>query len=483
MTESILYRQIREYLDRGPVPLHMPGHKRNLKSAAGLPYDFDLTEVEGTDDLHRPEGILKEAMDRTAALFGAGETYFLVNGSTCGILAAIGAALPPGGTILAAGNCHRSVFHAAQLGGLLVRFLEPPCVEGFEICGSIPPARVEEMLEKYPDTGAVVLTSPTYEGVISDIGSISEICRRKEVPLIVDEAHGAHLGLAEGSIFPESAVRLGADLVVQSPHKTLGSLTQTALLHICSDRIPSERIRSQLDIYETSSPSYPLMVSLDECTCRVLEEGETIFGDWGSRLAAFEQAARGLNRIRILTGKEEGIFAFDPGKILISFRGLGLTGREAADILRKDYGIETEMSQGACLLAMTGAFDREDSLTKLALALREMDGRKASPLSGGPFPAMGSFHERQAVLIGSALWKKTVSVPADMACGRISGEYVYCYPPGIPLLLPGERVSMERLRQIRALQDWGATLRHGSGSGESDSFLVLDEEPSGLFHE
>lgn len=476
MAESILYRQIRAYLDRGLLPMHMPGHKRNKKSSAGLPYDWDLTEVEGTDDLHHPEGILKEAMDRAAALFGARETFFLVNGSTCGILSAVRACLPAGGTVLAAGNCHRSVFHAIELCGLLTRFLEPPCIGDFGICGSIPPLQVEEMLNKYPDIGAVILTSPTYEGVISDIRSISEVCRRYGIPLIVDEAHGAHLGLVPGCIFPESAVRLGADLVVQSPHKTLGSLTQTALLHVCSDRVLAERIRRQLDIFETSSPSYPLMVSLDECVCTVLEEGEKIFGDWGRRLSEFEKASPDLRQIRILTGKEEGIFAFDRSRILMGFGRLGLTGQEAAKILRKDFGIETEMSRGSCVLAMTGAFDREDALTVLSDALLEMDAGEGKPLPSASFPAMGAWGQREAVRISSALWKKTVLVPADRACGRISAEYVYCYPPGIPLLVPGERVDPERILQIRALSENGAAVRHGSAPEGAGAFLVLEED-------
>lgn len=475
MAESILLGQLRQYLDKDLLPMHMPGHKRNKKSSAGLPYGLDLTEVEGTDDLHHPEGILKEAMDRAAALFGARKTFFLVNGSTCGILASLGAVLPPGGTLLAAGNCHRSVFHAAEIGGLRIRFPEMPCLKDFEICGSIPPSGVEEMLEKYPDIGAVILTSPTYEGVLSDIRSIARICHGRGLPLIVDEAHGAHLGLVPSCGFPESAVRQGADLVVQSPHKTLGSLTQTALLHVCSDRIPAERVRRQLEIYETSSPSYPLMISLDECVCTLLKEGGKLFGDWERRLSEFERAAEDLKRIRILTGKEEGIFAFDKSKILMDFRDLGLTGQAAAGILRRDFGIEPEMSQGTCVLAMTGPFDREDALKRLFLALLETDSMEGSPLPGRTFPAAGAFHDRAAVRISDGLWKKTCILPAEKAAGRVSAEYVYCYPPGIPLLLPGERIDPERAALIRDLKEKGVRVRQSSGHREGDGFLVLSE--------
>lgn len=472
MADSILYRQLRAYLDRDLLPMHMPGHKRHLKNETGLPYEWDLTEVEGTDDLHHPEGILAQAMDRTARLFGAGRTFYLVNGSTCGILASVRASLPRGGTILAAENCHRSVFHAIELCDLKIRWLKAPEVPGWGICGSIKPGDVREMLQSFPDIGAVILTSPTYEGVVSDIASIGEICHEYGLPLIVDEAHGAHLGLVPDAGFPDSALHLGADLVVQSPHKTLGSLTQTALLHLNSERVSEAEIRRQLDIFETSSPSYPLMVSLDACTCSLLEEGEEILGAWKRRLDVFRKMTENLEKIRLLTGKEEGIFACDRSKILMDFSPLGLSGPRASRILREKYRIETEMSQGTVVLAMTGACDREDALEILGRALEEMDRLPGAECPKAPARKTEK-ETRQPVRITDGLERPGVPVPLNRAAGRICAEYVYCYPPGIPLLVPGEKIRQEVLDRILELRENSAPLHGSREEGLGESLLVL----------
>ena len=473
MAESILYREIRAYLDRDLLPLHMPGHKRQLKNETGLPYAWDLTEVEGTDDLHHPEGILERAMERTARLWGARRSFYLVNGSTCGILAGIRAALPRGGTILTAENCHRSVFHAIELCDLQIRWLKTPEIPGFGICGSIRPEDVREMLDTYPDIGAVVLTSPTYEGVVSDILTIGKICHAHDLPLIVDEAHGAHLGLVPEAGFPDSALHLGADLVVQSPHKTLGSLTQTALLHLGTDRVPEEAVRRQLAIFETSSPSYPLMVSLDACTCSLLEEGEALFGAWKRRLDAFWKKGEELGGIRLFSGMGEEAFAFDRGKILMDFGPLGLTGLEAARILRESFGIETEMSQGRTVLAMTGLYDREDALEILFEALREMDRAPGAGAGSSPLPAGGQAEARPPVRITEALEREAVLVPLEQAAGRISASYVYAYPPGIPILVPGERIRQGVLDRIRILKESGTVLHGSPRELPSEHLLVL----------
>ena len=238
----------------GMYPLHMPGHKRRIAPAEGLPYAWDVTEVPGTDDLHDASGILADAMARTARLFGAKRTWYLVNGSTCGILAGIRALAPHGSTIVAARNCHKSVFHAAELGELDVRWSTPPVEPEFGVFGSVPPQTVERALNEAPHARCVILTSPTYEGVVSDVAAIARICHARGVPLFVDEAHGAHLGLSP--LFPGGALAAGADVVVQSAHKTLPSLTQTALLHIPEGSLADENeISRQLGIFETSSPS------------------------------------------------------------------------------------------------------------------------------------------------------------------------------------------------------------------------------------
>ena len=219
MTQSRLEARLRQYCGSGIYPLHMPGHKRRPGPCPGLPYEWDVTEVEGTDDLHDARGILKEAMDRTAALYGADYTRYLVGGSTCGILAGIRAALRHGDRVAVARNCHKSVYHAIELCGLETVWILPETVPDYRICGSVSPEAVRCLLQTDPSIRAVILTSPTYEGVLSNIGAIAAHCHAHEIPLIVDEAHGAHLGLFSGTGFPAGALSCGADLVIQSPHR------------------------------------------------------------------------------------------------------------------------------------------------------------------------------------------------------------------------------------------------------------------------
>ena len=212
-------------------PYHMPGHKRQAWGA--LPqqlYELDITEIEGFDNLHQAEGILQELQKKAARIYGADESFYLVNGSTCGILCAVSSALPSGGHILMNRNCHRSAYHGAYLRNLTISYLWPAYMKEYDIYDAVTAEQIREALEQEPDIGAVLIVSPTYEGRVADVKAIAETVHAKGIPLIVDEAHGAHLGLAEG--FWPNSCQAGADLVIHSVHKTLPSLTQTALLHV-----------------------------------------------------------------------------------------------------------------------------------------------------------------------------------------------------------------------------------------------------------
>ena len=231
----LLQSQLQSYASSGLYPLHMPGHKRRVVPAPGLPAGWDMTEVPGVDDLHDADGILADAMARTAALWGAKRTWYLVNGSTCGILAAIRAAVVSSGrtAVICARNCHKSVYHAIELNRLTAHWLVPPVDPAFGIYGSITPAMVADALRACPDAAAVILTSPTYEGVLSDLAAIAALCHAANVPLIVDEAHGAHyLPLAAAHGWQGGAIAAGADVIIQSPHKTLPSLTPVSYTHL-----------------------------------------------------------------------------------------------------------------------------------------------------------------------------------------------------------------------------------------------------------
>lgn len=498
-----LQREI-ERITSEMLPMHMPGHKRRRRPSDRLPYDWDITEIEGADDLHDADGILLAAMERARALWGSRRTWFLVGGSTCGLLAAIRAAAPFGSEIIAARNCHRSVYHAIELGGYKVHWIIPARDRKFSIDGPVAPDQVRSMVRRYPDSAAVILTSPTYEGVVSDIGEIAELCHRAGMPLIVDEAHGAHFGLFEEGGFPESAVALGADAVVQSVHKTLPSLTQTALLHLGGVLLSEKEIERQLGIFETSSPSYPLMISIDSCVELLAEEGPALFEEWRESLDEFYLRAEELGRIQVLgagslgnrtddashsakngampRGGPNSAMLRDRSKILISFSALGLTGREAAEILREQYGIETEMVSGSTVLAMTGCGDTRETIRYLADALFEMDRLPAADSPDRPDRAM-RFQEsrpvrippvRTACTILDAVTGHAEEVPMSEAEGRICGEYLYAYPPGIPLLAPGEYIEGEHLRIIRQTEADGGTIRH-THSASSRAIVCLEE--------
>ena len=285
-----------ERLAAARCPLHMPGHKRRVPPAPGLScYAWDLTEIDGADDLHDAHGMLAAAMARTAALYGARRCWYLVGGSTAGLLAGIRALAPFGSAVLAARNCHKAVYHALELGHLTAHYLTPPVLPGFGVYGSVPPAAAAAALDAHPDVRCVILTSPTYEGVCSDVAAIVKICHARGVPLLVDEAHGAHyLPLAAPYGWRGGAVAAGADLVVQSAHKTLPSLTQTAWLHLNGDLADPAEVERQLDVFETSSPSYPLLASLDGCTEWLLQNGAAAFAAWRRRGALAAHAGAGL---------------------------------------------------------------------------------------------------------------------------------------------------------------------------------------------
>ena len=465
----ILQDQLKSYCADGPYPMHMPGHKRNLSPGPGLPYDFDVTEVEGTDDLHHADGILKEAMERTGKLYGSRRTWYLTCGSTCGNLAMMYAAIPRGSEVILARNCHKSVFHGAELLGLTVHWLMPETVPGFGIMGSIRPESVEHMLRSYPESRAVFLTSPTYEGIGSDIESIAEIVHREGKLLLVDEAHGAHFGLfhgsAAGGYFPDSAVQLGADLAVQSAHKTLPSLTQTAWLHLGSDRISEEAVEQGLSVFETSSPSYPLLASLDGCTGLLAKEGPELFGEWEKRIDEIREKAGEWKNLRIL-GQEDAeadgkaIFSLDFGKLLIQDASCQRSGRELEEFLRREERLEPEMSCGRNVLLMTSCGDSGEGFDHLFRALEHLNVRLGELKSGAEscreegMPVLSE--DRQAVPLEEAaqraLHGKARKISLEQAEGEISAEYVMAYPPGIPLLIPGERISAEDIRTIRNLQ-------------------------------
>lgn len=457
MKEKDLLETLENYQKTDVYPFHMPGHKRQSLHFPN-PYAIDITEIDGFDNLHHAEGILKEAQERAAELYGSRECFYLINGSTCGLLAAISAAAKRGETVLVARNCHKAVYHALFLRELSANYLYPVITEN-GIMGQITAEQVEEALSQDPTIKTVILTSPTYEGIGSDIGKISTVAHRHGAALIVDEAHGAHFGFGAG--FPENAVRQGADAVIMSLHKTLPSFTQTALLHLCSDRISSAEVKKYLGIYETSSPSYLFMAGMDACVRMVKEQGDALFLSYRKKLDAFYQSVRGLKHLHVMQREdlsETDAASWDDSKIVIFAGTSGLTGEELHQKLLQDFQLQMEMASGDYVLAMTSLMDTEEGLVRLKKALFALDKdckRQKETQNLHHFIEETYQKQTKQMEIGEAWNLPAKEVAFEEAAGAVSAEYIYLYPPGIPLIVPGEVITENLLDQIRRCQDMG----------------------------
>ena len=438
------------------------------------PFAVDITEIEGFDNLHHPEGILKDSMKWAADVYGADQTYYLINGSTGGILAAVCGSVPRGGRILVSRNCHKSVYHGICLNQLKTSYVYPQEIEGLGIQGGITAEDVDRMLNRYMDTQAVLIVCPTYDGIVSDIEAIARIVHRAGLPLIVDEAHGAHFRY--DAMFPVSALDLGADVVIQSVHKTLPSLTQTALLHIKCNRpdggcyADRERIDRYIHMVQSSSPSYVLMASIENS---IYQMEQTDMAPYGKQLHKLRRRLGQMRHLRLAdTGLigQAGIRDLDISKIVVSTRGTclypaedgltGFTGAQLDDILRREYHLEMEMCGADYVTAITTVMDSGEGLERLGDALTRIDsqltdaGYKPDGRSGNQ-KSVYSMRCDTAMSMGEAMEEKMASVGLEDSAGCISGEFVYIYPPGIPIVAPGEWISRPILEVILEYRDKG----------------------------
>ena len=482
--EELLINRLAAYARSDMYPFHMPGHKRRTGPEDSFmnscvdsftnPFAVDITEIEGFDNLHHPEGILRDSMKWAADVYGADQTYYLINGSTGGILAAVCGSVPRGGRILVSRNCHKSVYHGICLNQLKTSYVYPQEIEGLGIQGGITAEDVDRMLNRYMDTQAVLIVCPTYDGIVSDIEAIARIVHRAGLPLIVDEAHGAHFRY--DAMFPVSALDLGADVVIQSVHKTLPSLTQTALLHIKCNRpdggcyADRERIDRYIHMVQSSSPSYVLMASIENS---IYQMEQTDTAPYGKQLYRLRRRLGQMRHLRLAdTGLigQAGIRDLDISKIVVSTRGTclypaedgltGFTGAQLDDILRREYHLEMEMCGADYVTAITTVMDSGEGLERLGDALTRIDtqltdaGYKPDGRSGNQ-KSVYSMRCDTAMSMGEAMEEKMASVGLEDSAGCISGEFVYIYPPGIPIVAPGEWISRPILEVILEYRDKG----------------------------
>lgn len=457
-----LTEKLYEIKEKGKYPMHMPGHKRTSKMSEfgnelGLPYEFDITEIDGYDNLHAPDGILWELGNNAAKMYGAKYAYPLVNGSTAGIISAIGACARNKGAIISRA-CHKSVYSAIEMFSIQPVYIQSTICEGLGICGSITAADVEEAFAKSPDASVVVLTSPTYEGVISNIREIAEITHSHGAFLVLDCAHGAHLGFAENEYLPKSYIEY-ADIAIVSLHKTLPALTQCALCLNFSNEAErlDEKIRHYLSIFMTSSPSYILLSSIDKCLSIINDHGHELFFEYAKMLSAFEARIAFLKNLSVLGYSNMPVppscHAFDKGKInvfcsnLVDFAGNMITAQVLAKFLRLN-GFEPEMISRDYLILMTSIMDDPEELLKLADLLCHFDmwckrEEAHTPCLTYPVPSI-------KMTLADAVRCESERLELEACEGRISLDYVMCYPPGIPIVCPGEEITHDVLSYIAA---------------------------------
>lgn len=463
--EELLINRLKAYKDSRIYPFHMPGHKRlqlggikgeTARSGMDFPNPFfvDITEVEGFDNLHHAQGILKQSMEWAARVYGADRTWYLINGSTCGILASVCGCTSPGGHILMSRNCHKAAYHAAYINHLRTSYVYPQDLPGLGIQGGILPEDVEKALEEHRDIQAVFIVSPTYDGVVSDVSKIADIVHRKGIPLIVDEAHGAHFRF--GKWFPDSALDMGADAVIQSVHKTLPSLTQTALLHIKGNYVNSRNIERYLSIFQSSSPSYVFMASIENSIFvmdRMQNERDSIqMKEYEAHLMDLRRCLASMRHLRLVDRDivgMGGVWDLDVSKIVVSTRGTALSGADLSSILREKYNLEMEMCGADYVTAITTVFDSPEGLQRLGDSLEEIDAdltRMTGSREDGP--AVYGMRAQAQCSLREAMDSPCRPVRLKESEGQISAEFVYLYPPGIPILAPGENIARNILDVI-----------------------------------
>ena len=452
-----ILKSLIEYRDEGVVSFHMPGHKKgDIYKKAGMEFlngdllALDTTEVPGIDNLHCPESSILAAQKLAAEAFGAEHSFFLVNGTTSGIYSMIMAAANPGDKIIIPRNCHRSVYGAVILGRLVPVYIDPEMDAELGIAMGIKPETVEYILEKHSDAKAVVITSPTYYGVCSDIRRIAEIVHEKGMLLLVDEAHGSHLSFNER--LPMSALEAGADMTAQSIHKTLPAMTQSSMLHVKSTRVDIEKLKLFLQLTQTTSPSHILLASLDTARYIMQELGHELLED---AIAWSNQARNKINSIDGLycLGFDRvgiyGISDLDPTRITVNFSAAGMSGTRAEAILRKDFKIQVEMADLYNIVALTTIGNHQADYERLVDALRGI--AKTTGSIRAEVKTIGAYIKppELSILPWEALYCEKEHVEASESIGRVCGEMIIPYPPGIPILMPGEMITREAYEYLK----------------------------------
>ncbi|MGE5849494.1 MAG: aminotransferase class I/II-fold pyridoxal phosphate-dependent enzyme [Candidatus Methylomirabilota bacterium] len=449
------------------VSFHTPGHKsgkgistRFRKFVGSKIFTIDLTTLDEVDCLQKPVGVIREAQELAAEAHGADRSFFLVNGTTVGNHAMILSTVRPGEEVLVARNAHKSILAGIILSGATPRFCLPNFDPNWGIAINVSASTADAAMREYPRARVVALTSPNYYGIAADMPTIVAAGRRHGKILIVDEAHGPHLHFHPA--LPPSAVDAGADLTVQSTHKIVGGMTQASMLHVKGSGVDAGRVAGILQMLQSTSPSYILMASLDLARMQMATEGRKLLG---KAIDLAEEARVRINRIpglRCLDTqqvKEWGDLTLDATKLTISVKELGLTGYAASQLLNTEFDIQVEMADLFNLLVIVSIGDRRDDLDRLVQALEALGDRARGPVFIPEILPIPPVQESRLVCSPrEAYFGDYVYVPLARASGRVTCDIVTIYPPGIPILVPGEEISPAAVEYLQFLGRHGARI-------------------------
>lgn len=458
-----------EHAKLDPVSFHMPGHKG---SAIFRKYgygefldnfvDCDITEIPGADNLFQAEGIIKEAMDKYSDLYNVKKSYLQINGTSGGIIASILASVKPGRKLIMARNCHKSVFNALTLGNIQPVYAKPDYIEEHGIMGAVSPEEIQRCIDENPDADAIILPSPNYYGICSDIKAIAEVAHAASKVLIVDQAHGAHLQFFHkygcGDDMPPAAEACGADMVINSIHKTLASLTQSAVLNYNSDIVDRYVLEDKIQAIESTSPSYILMSFLDINADLLIDHGAQAMKEWRETIDYFYEEAKSIKGLKLMKAGN-----MDITKINLDMGVLGIDGAKLEQLLM-EKGIYSELYTGDILMLMTGIGNTREHMTRTLNALREI-------AAGGADTSADDEEHRKAYHVPEAgklfdVPRDKEFVPLDEAEGKICAGSIIPYPPGIPFVCPGEQITADIVRYIRALRSDGEKVIGVNDKGE-----------------
>lgn len=435
--ETPIYSRLNEYHNKGRVPFAMPGHK-NLRGLVPDLQKCDVTELSSTVDLHHEDEYVKRANELLRDLYKSKNSFILTGGSTVGIQAMLSSVLKPGDTLLASSDCHMSVINTCALCGYKIKFIPV----GLDKRYLIPTAMDD--FEITDDVRAVLVTSPNYYGITKDIEAIAEKCHSADVPILVDEAHGAHY-IADCR-FPKTAIEHGADMVCQSAHKTLNALTGAAYLHVNSDYVQADRVKKMIVAFETSSPSYPIAASADAARAVLAETDYSMIID---ECMQFKNAVSKLTQIEVVEND-------DVLRIVLSFVNYDISGFAVNEILSEEYGVDVEMADLFNIVLIVTPWNTHNDFITLFSALRDIVekveirkniiGIQAPPCSKGTIePYKGWYGETEYVML-------------DDSVGRCAAAVTASYPPGTGVIVTGECITHEQIEYLKILKKFGAEI-------------------------